>query len=584
MGKYGDFDDARREYVITRPDTPRPWDNYIWNQAYYRYVDQFGKGYSRYQTQKGQQTQLLFGAHNNPQDSRLLYLRDDETGAYWNPGWDPVQKTPERFTCRHGLGYTIIENLTEGIEASDRIFVPLGGDPVEYWTVTLKNVSNRPRKLSLFTYAELSLAGARTYGHMMFMSAHYHPQLKAVIARKRAEGLPHTKYGGFVACDVEPAGYDGSARAFVGPYRRVVNPIAVERGACSNTPGSGEAVTGGLHVRVELAPGEAKTVRFLAGVTDNVTPAESTRELIDRHLSADGFEKAFADLGGERAAKLAPIWVETPDRDLDRLTNVWNKQQVDWGATWVRWGIKGYRDILQQAQGIVTCDPELARKDFLDACRFQYADGFALRGWDPIDKMAYADSAQWMIGTITEYVKETGDAAVLEETVPYFDAGEDTVLGHMLKAVRKLWSDRGAHGLSLIHYGDWNDSLTAVGTGGKGESVWLSMAFVRACRLLAELAGFLAKPDLAAEMDKRGVSERVEAGSAMKFCLVAEGVADLYLRLNPTMEWDTAAGQAVLEGAGGSMTTLDGEPFIYNKESLKNPGFIAQGLRSGKVG
>ena len=501
MGKYGDFDNQNREYVITQPDTPRAWDNYIWNDAYYRYVDQLGKGYSRYQTQEGHQTQLLFGAHNNPQDSRLLYIRDEERGVYWNIGWDPVQRTPDSYQCRHGLGYTIIENQTQGIRATDRIFVPPGNDPVEYWSVTLKNESDQTRTLSVFTYAEMSLAGARTYGHMMFMSGHFYPELNAVIARKRAEGMPTTKYAAFLASDVKPESFDASQRTFLGPYRRVANPIAVEQGKCFNSVGTGEPVVGCLQIKMQLQPGEEQTITFLLGVTDNVKPAEETKRLLDLYLSKEKADQKFAELKADKEKRFSTVWVDTPDEHLNSLTNIWNKQQVDWGATWVRWGIKGYRDILQQAQGITVVDPELCKKDFLDACCFQYADGFALRGWDPVDKMAYADSAQWMIGTITEYVRETGDFAVLDQVVPYFDKGEDTVFEHMLKALRKLHSDRGEHGLSLIHFGDWNDSLTAVGTGGRGESVWLSMAFARSCLLLSELAKQIKKQDVAQELD-----------------------------------------------------------------------------------
>ncbi|MBN1595313.1 hypothetical protein JW933_05235, partial [candidate division FCPU426 bacterium] len=412
MGKYGDFDNSRREYVINRPDTPKPWDNYLWNDVYYRNVDQLGKGYSRYQTQDGHQTQLLFGAHNNPQDSRLLYIRDEEWGIYWNIGWDPVQRTPEKYSCRHGLGYTIIENTTQGITATDRIFVPLGKDPVEYWTVTVKNETDQTRTLSLFTYAEMSLAGARTYGHMMFMSGHYYPELNAVIACKKAEGLPHTKYAAFLAADVKPHSHDASQRTFLGPYRRVANPLAVEKGQCFNSVGSGEPIVGSLQIKVVLQPGETQSVNFLLGVTDNARPAEETKILLDRYLSREKAEQAFLDLQKEKEKRFAGVRVETPDERLDAMANIWHQQQVDWGATWVRWGIKGYRDILQQAQGIALVDPALCRRDFLDACRFQYADGFALRGWDPIDKMAYADSAQWMVGTITEYLRETGDFAV----------------------------------------------------------------------------------------------------------------------------------------------------------------------------
>ncbi|MBU0479247.1 hypothetical protein KKC91_11870 [bacterium] len=502
MSKFGYFDDKNKEYIITRPDTPRPWDNFLWNDVYYTYIDQLGKGYSRYQTDEGWATHVIFGAHNQPQDSRLIYLRDDESGEYWNVGWDPVQKKYDKYLCRHGLGYTVIENTTDKIEVEYRIFVPLGNEPLELWTLKVRNLGNNKRNISLFTYTELSLAGYRTYGHLMFMSGHFYPEIKGIIARKRAEGLPHSKYAGFISGDFLPFGFDASRRTFLGTYRRLTNPQVVSEGRCLNSIGTGEPIVGVLQNKFSLKGKEENVFNFIVGVTDVDNPTEEARRLIDRYLDTQKIEEEFKMLKEERNKKFSPISIDSPDEELNRITNIWNKQQVSYGATWVRWGIKGYRDILQHAQGVITFDLDRAKKDILDALCYQYSDGFALRGWAPVDKMKYSDSAQWMVSTITEYIKESGDFGLLEIDVPFYDEGTASVLEHMVRALRKLYEDRGEKGLCLIRYGDWNDSLTSVGKAGKGTSVWLSMALCRSAMLLRELAKRLNRKSIAEEMDK----------------------------------------------------------------------------------
>jgi len=253
-----------------------------------------------------------------------------------------------------------------------------------------------------------------------------------------------------------------------------------------------------MHFRLDLAPGGAEDLRMLLGACEHEDSiARLSAKYLHGGLDSDEHFDALAD---ERAEMMRNIRIDTPDDSVNTMINLWVKQQVHEGATWVRWGYKGYRDIVQQSQGVLTQDAPLARANLMKACRHQYNDGFALRGWHPLDPMRYADSAQWLISAVTEYVKETGELDLLDEMVPYFDEGEGTVYEHLMKAMVRLHTDRGPHGMCLPFFGDWNDSLTGVCKKGRGESVWLSMAFCRCALLMRELAERLGRADDAKRM------------------------------------------------------------------------------------
>jgi len=495
--KYGYFKEQGAEFVVTDPATPRAFDNMLWNDAIFSNVQQTGVGYCDYQVGDKEAVQLLTGVGRicdfdvfgrDHLMSRLIYVRDNDTGEYWNVNWEPVRRKPDAYQCVHGLGHTTITSTTAGIESQFRIFVPIGSDPVELWTLQTRNTSARKRRLSIFVYNQFQFKfkwGFDSYGDMLFRSAVFSHELNAVIASKHPHRRPHDFLTGFLTADAPIRAFDGTRNAFVGLYSTLQNPEAVVRGSCTNTCGSSDATIGAAQFDLELAPGECQPINLMLGASDGQAGIAALR---NRYLGR--FEDCFQELTRQKAALVAHNHVQTPDEQFNRMVNAWIKQETLYGATWCRWGWNGYRDIVQHGYGVVTFEPTRTRAILLDALRYQYQSGLALRGWNPVDEKPYSDSALWLVFTLVAYLKETGDMDVLDEIVPYYDGGQATVREHIDQALEFLESNKGSHGLVLIKFGDWNDSLTAVGKAGRGESVWLSEAYAEALRQMAELADY----------------------------------------------------------------------------------------------
>ncbi|MFA4943951.1 MAG: hypothetical protein WC789_04540 [Lentisphaeria bacterium] len=497
---YGHFSADGAEFVVTTPDTPHAFDNFLWNDSIQSNVWQTGVGYCDYQIAGGEGVQLFSGIGRTCDIevfgrghlmSRLVYVRDNDTGEFWNIGWEPVCKPYESYQCVHGLGYTSISSRTRGIASEHRILVPVGADPVELWTVKTRNASARKRKLSLFIYNQVEFKykwGFDSYGSAIYRSVVWNQELNAVIAAKHPYRRPHDYLAAFFAADEPIAAFDGSQEKFCGMYRTLQSPLAVERGRCGNHEGTFEATIAALQFDLQLDGGEEKEISLVIGVTDDPRDTEKMRVLKDRYLGK--FDRCLAEVKNAKAAMTAANRVATPDAHLNHLLNNWVKQATLFGATWCRWGYMGYRDIVQHGYGVTTIEPRRTRAILLAALNHQYRSGLAVRGWNPVDTKPYSDSALWLVFTLTAYLRETGDLALLDEGVPFFDEGQASVREHIDAALDFLEANKGAHELILIKFGDWNDSLTSVGKDGRGESVWLSIAYAEAMRQMAELAEF----------------------------------------------------------------------------------------------
>ncbi len=496
--RYGYFNERGNEYTITNPETPRAFDNFLWNQSVFSNVQQTGVGYCDYQIGGNEAVQLLtgngricdfdmFGRDNLM--SRLIYIRDNETGDFWNVNWEPVKKKYDRYECTHGLGYTVIRSEVDGILSEFRIFIPKGRDPVELWTLKTINTSERKRRLSVFVYNQFQFRykwGFDSYGDMLFRSARLSREQNAVIAEKHPHRKPHNYLTGFLTSDEPIEAFDGTRDAFVGMYRTLQEPQAVVNGRCTNTPGSSDATIGAVQYDLELESGAAKEISLILGATD-----EEEHIAFFREKYFGKYEKYFQELGEDKDRMTSATRVNTPDEHMNRLLNNWIKQQALFGAAWCRWGWNGYRDIVQHGYGVASLEPSRTGEIIREALRYQYGSGLALRGWNPVDEKAYSDSALWLIFTLTAYLKETGDFEILSENIPFYDGGSATVLGHIERSLEFLENNKGSHALCLIKFGDWNDSLTAVGKEGRGESVWLSEAYAEALQQMAELYGHL---------------------------------------------------------------------------------------------
>jgi cellobiose phosphorylase len=480
------YEKSGRELWCNRAQTPRRFDNMIYNDAYFAQIDQNMRGVpevgGRHITAEGYICNVVSG-------ERVVYVRDDVSGKYFSAGFTPTCRQYTSYRCGNGLNYQIVENTTDGLNVTWRIYIPLGKDPLEIWDVRVENLSGHNRKISLITEIPMECDGVDLFGGFLYRRATFEKSVNAIFVQQdgeRHQTIDFPNHNGFITADRKAASWCTNRDQFIGFTGTLADPEALKHALIPRHVASRYTPTGSLQVSFEVGNGQSADTRFLVGACDR--PAfigKMRKKYFGGNLDADsGFDAVVS----ERAVMMKNIQIDVPDANINPKFNVWIKQQMHFGTVHCRWGYKGFRDIVQQAQGILTQAPGLSRAIIIKACGYQYADGFALRGWHPIDPMRYADSAQWMVSAVAEYVKETGDFKLLAQKVGFYDKGSASVYEHLLRAMRRLHTDRGAHGLCKIFFGDWNDSLTGVGRKGRGESVWLSMAFCRSAMLMEELA------------------------------------------------------------------------------------------------
>ncbi|MDH4209024.1 MAG: glycosyl transferase, partial [Anaerolineae bacterium] len=391
--RYGYFDDQRREYVITRPNTPLPWINYLGSEAYFGLISNTAGGYSFHRDVRLRRL-TRYRYNNVPLDcgGRYIYVRDDDTGEFWSPSWQPTRHELEVYTCRHGLGYTIIGSTFKGIAARTRYFVPLG-ESLEIWQFTLTNQREEPANLSVFSSIEFCLWDAQddatNFQRNFSIGEVEVPPLSSPRGNGgevEGGGIYHkTEYRerrnhfAFFACSEELAGFDTQRSAFLGTYRGWDNPAAVERGRSFNSEAHGWAPMGSHHVRLALEPGETCQVIFLLGYHENprdqkFDPPGSQRinkrtvkPIIAKYLEQDNVDAAFKALRAYWDRMLGIFQVETPDVHTNRTVNIWNPYQcmvtfnLSRSASFFESGIgrgMGFRDSNQDLLGFVHMIPE----------------------------------------------------------------------------------------------------------------------------------------------------------------------------------------------------------------------------------
>ena len=500
--KYGYFNQSGDEFVITAPNTPRPFDNFLFNDSCYANVHQTGIGCFDYQINGTEGIQLYTGVGRicdydvfgkNHLYNRVIFIRDNETGEFWTLNWEPVCHPYQSYKCVQGLGYTEIENKTCDTVSSLRLFVPVGKDPVEIWKLSLKNEGKGKRSYSIFTYSQIQFKfkwGFDSYGDTMYRATRFDKERNTFYMCKHPFIVPHNYLTAFMVADEAITGSEGCENVFIGEYGTIASPEVVREGVSRNSIGSANATICSLRFDVTLDVNESKDISLLLGAGEK---EEDSIYFADKYLKNQ--DKYFEETKKHYKDLYSKNHIKTADEHLDRLINYWGKHATNFGATWCRWGYNGYRDIVQHGFGVVSFKNERTKQILKEAVSNQYASGMAVRGWNPVDTKAYSDSALWLEFTLTAYLRETGDVEFLNEVVPFRDEGEATVFGHMDRALDFLESNKGVHDLLLIKFGDWNDSLTGVGKEGKGESVWLSIAYAQALLEMAELAKFLGLKD-----------------------------------------------------------------------------------------
>lgn len=493
--EYGSFSSDGREYIINRWDPPRPWINFLTNGRYCALVSHTGGGYS-YIFSSGYERilrALPSEAISSDRPGRYVYVRDRRSGEYWSINWQPVRKNLDSWQCRHGLGYTSISSTYNGISGKITFFVPLDDD-IEIWDVTLRNVGDEAKDLDVFTYCEWCL-GNYAFDLIENAFANLFNIVKYdggfIFATKNLWNVghrpakPHSTWDRFAFAKptFEVVGYDCVKDEFIGRYRSLSDPIALETGTCSCTDSHGSDSIAVFQSRLRLLPGQEYRFNLLIGTVEEKKSAEQIASRYDAH---DKVDRAFDRLNAYWNQYLDVVKVETPDPEFDLSVNVWNKYQAWATSHWARMAsyyvgggsIIGLRDRSQDILGVLPMLGIDAKDKIVELLRHQFSDGSCLHNWDPITdtgpKTGHSDDPLWLVQLISEYVKETGELEFLDEEVDYYDSGSGTVYDHMLKALRYTLSRSSERGLPLIGAGDWNDGLDQVGEEGKGESVMVA--------------------------------------------------------------------------------------------------------------
>ena len=538
--KYGHFEDARREYVIDTPRTPLPWINYLGSEDFFSLVSNTGGGYSFYRDARLRRL-TRYRYNNSPldQDGHRIYIKDGNT--IWNPGWQPTKTELDAYTCRHGLGYTILEGEKNGIAAVQELFVPRG-DACEIDRLTLTNRTAAPKTLDVFSYVEFCLWDA------MDDSSNFQRNFSTGEVEVEGSAIYHkTEYRerrdhyAVFWTNTPVTSFDTSRDAFCGVYGGPAAPQAVLAGHCSGSIAHGWAPVGAHHFHLTLAPGEQKRIIFGLGYIENPQAEKFTAPGILNKTRAEAMMARYATDAQVDAARkaLADYWQEllsgwqltSGEEKLDRMVSLWNQYQcmvtfnMSRSASYYESGIgrgMGFRDSCQDLLGFVHMIPSRARERILDIAATQFEDGSAYHQYQPLTKKGnrdvgsgFNDDPLWLIAGTTAYLRETGDWSILDESVAFDNdtAKAQPLMEHLRRSFNYTRTHLGPHGLPLIGRADWNDCLnlncfsahpgesfqiTGPSEGPVAESVFIAGMYVKYGHEYAALCDHLGLTDEAA--------------------------------------------------------------------------------------
>ena len=537
--RYGYFDDGQREYVITRPDTPLPWINYLGSEEYFGLISNTAGGYSFFRDARLRRL-TRYRYNNAPLDmgGRYIYLRDDSSGSYWSPTWMPVRRSLESYECRHGMGYTRITSTSQEVLAQIRYFVPLG-ERLEVWELSLTNQRSSVAHISVFSAVEFALWDAwddATNFQRNFSTGEV--EVEGSVIYHKTEYRERRDHFAFFACSAPLTGFDTQREAFLGPYRGWDTPQVVEQGQSENSLAHGWQPVGSHHVSLRLNPGETRQIIFVLGYHENppdqkFDPPDSqtinkrtVSPLIARYLDPVQVQSAFDALCSYWDDLLGVYQVQTPDEHTNRMVNIWNAYQcmitfnMSRSASYYESGIgrgMGFRDSTQDLLGFVHMVPERARQRIQDLAATQMENGGAYHQYQPLTKRGnndvgsgFNDDPLWLVLAVSAYIKETGDWAILDENAPYDNqpGSEEPLYGHLQRSLRYTMDRLGPHKLPLIGRADWNDCLnlncfssepgqsfqTTTNKDGKvAESVFIAGLYILAAQEMEALARHLGR-------------------------------------------------------------------------------------------
>lgn len=527
--KFGYFDDENKEYVITSPKTPLPWINYLGCENFFSLISNTCGGYSFYKDAK--LLRLTRYRYNNvPYDSNGRYYFIKDKDCTWNPGWMPLKTELDTYSCHHGLGYTRFISSKNNLNAELTAFVPLNCN-CEVNQLTLKNTSKEEKCLTLFSYVEFCLWNA------MDDMTNFQRNLNIGEVEVVGSSIYHkTEYrerrNHYAVFSVNSAidGFDTDRDSFIGAYRSIENPQAVENGSCLNSIASGWAPVASHQINIKLAPGDEKTFLFVLGYLEN--PAEEkwealnvinkkpAEELLSRFRTPEQAAEALKALKEHWNDLLSKYTIETKDEKLGRMVNIWNQYQcmvtfnMSRSASYYESGTgrgMGFRDSCQDLLGFVHLIPDRARERIIDIASTQFEDGSAYHQYQPLTKKGnldvgsgFNDDPLWLIACVCAYIRETGDFGILKENVPFDNDKEKAapLMEHLRRSFHYTLTHLGPHKLPLIGRADWNDCLnlncfsetpgesfqtTGPSEGPVAESVFIAGMFVKYGTEYAEL-------------------------------------------------------------------------------------------------
>ena len=580
--KYGYFDDSRREYVITTPRTPLPWINYLGNEAFFALCSNTAGGYAFYRDARLRRL-TRYRYNNAPLDAEgfRFYIKDGDT--VWNPGWQPCQTELDRYRCRHGLGYTVLESAKDGLAARQELLVPQGDDCLLI-RLSLTNESGAEKSFRLFPYVEFCLWDA------MDDSSNFQRNYSTGEVELEPRAIYHkTEYRerrdhyALFWSSREPDGFDTQRDAFLGVYGSPARPEAVFGKGCTGSVAHGWQPIAAQQFDLSLQPGESFTLLFGLGYVENpesekfsapgVINKARAHAMMDRYADPAAFDAAFEALRTYWDGLLGRFQVSAGAEKLDRMVNIWNQYQcmvtfnMSRSASYFESGMgrgMGFRDSCQDLLGFVHMIPERARERILDIAATQFPDGSAYHQYQPLTKKGnlavgsgFNDDPLWLIAGTDAYLRETGDWSILDESVDFDNdpALAQPLLEHLRRSFRYTLTHLGPHGLPLIGRADWNDCLnlncfsahpgesfqtTGPSEGPVAESVFIGGMFVKYGRAWAAICRHLG---LDAEAE-----EAEQAIAAMERTLLTAGWDGAWFRRAYDAFGQVVGGKACEEG------------------------------------
>ena len=484
--KFGFFDDANAEYVITTPKTPLPWINYLGTNDFFSLISNTCGGYSFYKDAKLLRlTRYRYNGIPADFNGKYFYIKDGD--CVWNPGWQPTKTELDTYECRHGIGYSKFKGVKNGVEANVLSFVPID-DRCELSRITITNNSSDKKELKLFSYVEWCLWNADD--DMKNFQRNFSTGEVEVIDSTiyhKTEYRERRNHYAVYSVNAPINGFETSRDAFLGAYRDNSNPEVVEKGQCGNSIAHGWSPVAVHQINVSLAPGETRSFVFVLGYCENpveekweskgIINKKPAKEMLAKYQTDADVDKAFGKLVDYWKGLLSIYSVRSGNEKVNRMVNIWNQYQcmvtfnMSRSASYYESGIgrgMGFRDSNQDLLGFVHLIPERARERIIDIASTQFQDGSAYHQYQPLTKKGnsdigsgFNDDPLWLIAGTSAYIRETGDLSILKETVPYDNdmSVATSLMEHLKRSFDYIVNHKGPHGLPLIGRADWNDCL-----------------------------------------------------------------------------------------------------------------------------